>query len=167
MSASAMSPFYMVLAALATLAWGGNIPAIKLGLQEMSPFLFLSLRFLGLLILMLPWLRWRPGRMRDLLVVALLLGPLHFGVLFVGMDLIADASVVAVLSQLTVPFSTILGVTLLGERIGIWRTGGIVLAFLGVVVMMFEPRVFGDTPGVALVVFSAFAYALAAVRIRR
>lgn len=163
----AMPPSHITLVILATLAWGGNIPAIKLGLNEMSPFLFLSLRFLGLLILMLPWLRWRRGRMKDLVVVSLLLGPLHFGIMFVGMDLVADASVVAVLAQLNVPFAAILGVVVLGERIRIWRGAGIGLAFIGVMVMMFEPRVFQDRLGVALVIFSAFMYAMAAVRIRR
>ncbi|MEX1147873.1 MAG: DMT family transporter [Sphingomonadales bacterium] len=149
------------------LAWGSNVPVVKVGLQEMSPFFYVFLRFVILFCLMLPFMRWRTGRFGRLVGVGLFLGPVHFGVLFYGMDMVADASVAAVLTQLTAPFATILAVVMLGERIGIWRTGGLVLAFLGVAVMMFEPRVFDDVLGVGLLMFSAFAYAFGAILVRR
>ena len=44
--------------------------------------------------------------------------------------------------QLVVPLSTILSIVFLGERVGWWRATGICLAFAGVLVMAFDPRVF-------------------------
>lgn len=162
-----MSLLHIFLAIFATFAWGANVPAIKIGLEEMSPLLYVALRFVCLLLMMLPWIRWRPGKMLSLIGIGLFLGPLHFGVLFLGMEMVTDASTAAILTQLTVPFATILGVVILGERVGVWRTAGLTLAFLGVMVMMFEPRVFNDILGVLLLVCSALSYATGAVLIRR
>lgn len=161
-------PFHHILfAVLVTMVWGLNIPMVKLGLQELPPFLFTALRFLGLLALTLPWLRWRSGRMGPILKVALVLGPFHFGLVFLGIDQVRDGSVVAVIAQLSVPISTLLGVLVLGERIRFWRGLGVVLAFTGVMVMMFEPRVFDDWVGVLLLILAAFFYAISAVMLRR
>lgn len=162
-----MPPLHVLFAVVVTMAWGLNIVMVKLGLEDMPPFLFAALRFLGLLVLMLPWLRWRPGRMRPILTVAMVLGPFHFGLVFLGIDLVRDGSVAAVTAQLSVPFATLLGFLVLGERIRFWRGMGVALAFGGVMVMLFEPRVFNDWVGVLLLVASAFFYAVSAILLRR
>lgn len=161
-----MPPLHVLLAVLVTLAWGLNIPFVKIGLEELPPLFFTALRFCGLLILMLPWLRWRPGKMGPIIRVALILGPLHFGLVFLGMDMV-DGSVAAIVAQLSVPFSTLLGVIVLGERIRFWRGLGILLAFGGVMLMLFEPRVFRDMTGVLLLMMAAFFYAVSAILLRR
>jgi len=167
MKPDSMPPLHILFAVLTTMLWGLNFPVVKLGLTELPPFLFSALRFLGLFVLVMPWLRWRRGRMRPIITVALVLGPLHFGLVFLGMDLIQDGSVAAITAQLSVPFSTLLGFLVLGERIRLWRVVGIALAFAGVMVMMFEPKVFQDWLGVLLLAASAFFYAVSAILLRR
>ena len=65
-----------------------------------------------------------------------------------------DAATVAIASQMGVPISTLLSIWLLGETIRWRRTLGILLAFGGMVIISFDPRVFAYWEGLALVVTS-------------
>ena len=85
----------------------------------------------------------------------MLTGPAAFALLFAGVYLAEDAATVAIASQMGVPFSTLLSVWLLGETIRWRRTLGIVLAFAGIVIISFDPRVFAYWEGLALVVASS------------
>ena len=73
----------------------------------------------------------------------------------------------AVASQMGVPFSTLLSIWLLGETIRWRRTLGIVLAFGGIVIISFDPRVFAYWEGLALVVASSFVSSLGLIFLKR
>jgi len=102
-----------------------------------------------------------------LLAAALLTGPAAFALLFTGVLLTADASTVAIATQMGVPFSTLLSVWLLGEKIRWRRTLGIVLAFAGIVVIGFDPRVFAYWEGLLLVILSCFVGSLGLIFVKR
>jgi O-acetylserine/cysteine efflux transporter len=74
---------------------------------------------------------------------------------------------VAIASQMGVPFSTILSVWLLGETIRWRRRLGIVLAFAGIMIIGFDPRVFAYWEGLMLVVASCFVSALGLIFMKR
>jgi O-acetylserine/cysteine efflux transporter len=78
-----------------------------------------------------------------------------------------DAATVAIASQMGVPFSTLLSIWLLGETIRWRRTLGITLAFGGMVIISFEPRVFAYWEGMALVVASTFFGSLGLIFVKR
>lgn len=77
---------HLLMVVLANSAWGFNFVAGKIGVDVFQPLLFTALRFLFLLLIMLPWLKPAPGHMRPLLLVAFLLGAVHFGMIFVGLN---------------------------------------------------------------------------------
>jgi O-acetylserine/cysteine efflux transporter len=146
---------------------GLNLVAAKIGLAQFPPMLFTALRFGTLALLLLPLLRVHRGQMLTLLAAVLLSGPATFGASFAGMAVIADASTVAIATQMVVPISTLLSVWLLGERIR-WRSIlGITLAFGGMVVISIEPRVLARWEGVALVVLSSSFAALGMICVKR
>jgi len=65
--------------------WAGNFIAGSFGMQHFSPFLFMILRFALLLLILLPFLRRPPpGQWPRLIAVCLLIGGLHFTLLFGG-----------------------------------------------------------------------------------
>jgi O-acetylserine/cysteine efflux transporter len=66
-----------------------------------------------------------------------------------------------------VPFSTLLSVWLLGETIRWRRRLGIALAFAGIVIISFDPRVFHYWEGLALVVASCFVSSLGVIFVKR
>ncbi len=103
-----MSVPHLLMIVLANVAWGLNFIAGKIGVEVFQPLFFTALRFLFLFLIMLPWLQPAPGYMRPLLKVAFLLGVLHFGMVFIGLNAGGDIASVAITTQLYVPFSAIL-----------------------------------------------------------
>lgn len=161
-----MAPYDLLLALLANMAWAFNFIAGKAGVEHFPPLLFTTLRFGLLLILLLPFLRWVPGQMRSVLQIGFILGVLHFGLIFAGLAASGDVSSIAILTQLYVPFSTLLAVLFLGETIGWRRIVGMVVAFLGVMVIGFDPIVFNHLDALFLIVGAALAMAVATLIMR-
>jgi EamA-like transporter family. len=149
------------------LIWGLNLIAAKIGVQHFPPILFTGLRFLSVALLLVPMLRAHRGQMHTLVAAAALTGPVAFALLFVGLRKAQDASTVAIATQLGVPFSTLLSVWLLGEKIRWKRRLGIALAFGGIVIIGFDPRVIEYWEGLALVVLSAFFSSLGLIYVKR
>lgn len=158
---------HIVLALLVNAAWGCNFIAVKVGLGEMEPFLFSALRFSVMLLLLSPWLKWHTGQMRLVLLAALCGGPVHFGAIFLGLDLMGEATPAALLTQLSVPFSTLLAVIFLGERVGIWRVAGLALSFTGLAIMAFDPAMFRSVDGMLVMILSQLAYSGSAILMRQ
>jgi O-acetylserine/cysteine efflux transporter len=149
------------------LIWGLNLIASKIGVAQLPPVFFTALRFLAIGLLLIPFLRIHRGQMKNLLAAAIFTGPLTFALLFVGLFLVADASMVAIASQMGVPFSTLLSVWLLGETIYWRRRLGIALAFGGIALIGFDPRAFAYAEGLTLVVLSCFIGSLGLIFVKR
>src|ERR1700741_5217499 len=124
------------------LIWGLNLIASKIGVGQFPPIFFSAMRFGFIAICLVPLLRFHRGQMLNLALATLLTGPVQFALLFIGMAKVKDASMVAIASQMGVPFSTLLSVWLLGETIRWRRRLGILLAFGGISVIGFDPQVF-------------------------
>ena len=157
----------MALLILINFIWGLNLIASKVGVTAFPPIFFTALRFGSVALLLVPMLRVHRGQMRTLLGAAALTGPASFALLFSGMHLVGDASMVAVATQMGVPFSTLLSVWLLGETIRWRRRLGIALAFLGIVVIGLDPRAFTYWEGLLLVIGSCFLGSLGMIFIKR
>ena len=149
------------------LIWGLNLIASKIGVGEFPPLFFTALRFGSLALFLLPFLKVHRGQMTNLMAAAILTGPAAFSLLFTGMFLAEDAATVAIANQMGVPFSTLLSIWLLGETIKWRRTLGITLAFGGMVIISFDPRVFAYWQGLALVVASCFVSSLGLIFVKR
>lgn len=161
-----MQPAHFLLLVAICVVWGFNFVASKVGVSQFPPLFFVGLRFGVLLLCLLPFLRWAPGRMRDVFLIALFNGAFHFGLLFVGVAL-TEASVVAVVVQLNAPFATMLSIVWLGEVIRWRRWSGIALTFLGVAIISVEPHVIDAPAGVLFSATAALSGAVAAILMRR
>jgi O-acetylserine/cysteine efflux transporter len=157
----------LALLVFMNLIWGLNLIASKIGVGEFPPIFFTALRFGSLALFLLPMLRIHRGQMVNLFAAAMLTGPAAFALLFAGIYLAEDAATVAVASQMGVPFSTLMSVLFLGETIRWRRIVGILLAFVGIVIIGFDPRVFAYWEGLALVVGSCFVASLGLVFLKQ
>lgn len=164
---ASLGPRDLIVALFINLTWGLNIIAVKMAVSATAPFAAGGLRQLVVLLVCLPFLRWVPGRMRLLLVLALFNGVLFL--VFVNLSLmVADnVSALAIAGQLGVPFSLILGIIFLGERIALPRILGILLAFSGVVLLVFDPAIFGELPGLVLTTIGTFTWSVGALLQRK
>lgn len=158
---------HLLLLVLMNLVWGLNLIASKIGVGQFPPIFFTALRFGSLAIFLLPLLKIHRGQMVNLFWAAMLTGPAAFSLLFLGVKHAEDAATVAIASQMGVPISTLLSIWLLGETIRWRRTLGILLAFGGMVIISFDPRVFAYWEGLALVVTSCFFASLGLIFVKR
>ncbi|MFK8052079.1 MAG: DMT family transporter [Woeseiaceae bacterium] len=149
-----MTPAHWLLMIAVNLAFGLNLVAAKYALFELPPLAFASLRFAIVFLVLLPFIKIHRGQMLVLVLVGLLMGTLHFAFITTGLALAGDVSTVAILTQLGVPFATLMSVFFLGEVIRWRRWTGISLSFFGVMVIGFDPRVFDYWPAVTLVILS-------------
>lgn len=162
-----MSTIHLLMVVLVNSAWGVNFIAGKIGTEVFQPLLFTALRFLFLLLLMLPWLKPAPGYMKPLLRVAFLLGVCHFGMVFIGLNAGGNIASIAITTQLYVPFSAILASLFLREKISLASILSIALAFGGVMVIGFDPVVFNHLDAILWVVGAAFVMAVATILMKQ
>ena len=124
---------------LVTLVWGFNFAVVKIGLAQLPPILFVSLRFFLVAALLLPFLK-RPRHKRGLiLLLAITLGVIHFSMFFLGVSGL-EVSTAAIAIQLQVPFASILAAIVYRDRLGWRRLLGMAFAFAGVALVAGAPR---------------------------
>lgn len=148
--------------------WGLNLVVTRWVVADASvpPIFFAAVRFLGIALVLIPFLFPLPKNMRMLLTISLCVGAVHFALLFMGLAN-AEASAVAVTGQLGVPFSTLMSMAFLGETVG-WRRGlGIMLAFAGVTLIAFDPDSFSVSFGLVYVIASAFIGSVGGILMKR
>ena len=158
---------HLVLLLLVCLAWAFNFTAGAAGMQHFSPMLFMIVRFVLVLLIALPFLRKPPaGQWFRLASVCLLIGAFHFTIMFWALARSGDVSSVAIVQQTYIPMAVVLAVPLLGERVG-WRSLlATVIAFLGVMVIGFDPLVLGQLDVLVLALLSALFQALGSIYMR-
>jgi O-acetylserine/cysteine efflux transporter len=162
-----LSPHHLALLVFVNALWGLNFAAGKLGTEVFGPLMFSTLRFAVVLLLLFPFIRVVKGQMNLIVLIGLCLGAGHYSIMFYALYLGENVSSIAIAAQLTVPFSTILAILFLGERIRLIRIFAITLSFLGVVVIGFEPV--GPEHFLALLAatVAAAVMAVAAILMRR
>lgn len=157
----------LLIAAAMNIMWGLNLIAVKMGVDLVSPLTAAWLRQAMVLIICLPALRIIPGKMRELLLLGFLSGALFY--IFVNFSLAVsdNVSALAIAGQLGVPFSLIMAIIFLGERIHKVRMVGIALAFGGVVMLVFDPAAADEHAGIALTAASCVIWAFCSLIQRR
>jgi len=153
------------------LIWGLHFVVMKFTIVDMGvqPLFYAALRMSCLALLLIPFLKWHTGQMKAILIGGLGYGALNYAFMFSAMQL-TTASAAAVTIELYMPFSIILSVLILGERIGPWRISGAALAFLGVVLIGLgaPPEVAsqGFVLGIVLMACAAMSEAVGAISVK-
>jgi len=146
--------------------WGCNFVVVKFGLEDFPPLLLTGLRFC-LVALTLIWFVPRPdGRtMRQLAVLSVTLGSLHFSLMFLGLTRI-DASVASIAVQLQVPFAALLAAVVFKDYLGWRRALGMALAFVGVVIVAGAPTVVPELGFLLLIVGASLVWSVANIQVK-
>jgi len=149
-----------------TVVWGFNFAVVKTGLSVMPPIAFVALRFAVVGVMLLPWLRWPQRRFPDLVLLSVILGVVHFSLMFTGMRGL-DVATASIAIQLQVPFAAILAAIFFKETLHWRRLTGMAIAFAGVVLIAGEPRLAGNLVPLFLVIAAACTWASATIQIKR
>lgn len=163
---STWEPRHLAFLILVQCLWGFNWVALKEGLAEFPPLLMMAIRFLCTFVILVPFLRWPGGSVRAMVAGAVVTGPIHFALMFVGMAYAKDIAPLAVATNLSIPFATVLAAIFLKDKIGIWRGSALALSFGGVMLVGFDPRVLEYALALVLVVGGALAWSIGAIILR-
>jgi len=156
----------ILLALIVPITWGLGFTLAKIGMEQFSALLIMSIRF-GIAGLVLVWFTKPPwGHMREIFVVALIGSTIQYGLTYNGLKGI-DASTAAILVQLEGPILALMGTILLKEKLGLTRALGMGFAFLGVFIIAGEPRLDGHIDSVILLVAGSTVWAVAQIMISR
>ena len=161
-----MSINQILLALIVPMTWGFGYALTKIGMDQFTPLLLMSLRF-GIAGLILIWFTKPPWEhMRELFMIAFIGSTVQYGFTYYGLKGI-DVSTASILVQLEGPILALLSTLILKERLGWPRALGMGLAFAGVIVITGEPRLSDSLDSVALVITGAVFWAIAQIMISR
>jgi O-acetylserine/cysteine efflux transporter len=149
------------------LMWGLNLIAVKMGVELSEPMTAAWLRQLFVLIICIPFLKFVPGKMRELLALGVLSGGMFYIAVNWSLAVSDNVAALAIAGQLGAPFSLILAVIVLKERIAAYRIAGMALSFVGVVLLVFDPKAVGEELGIALTVVASLLWAICSLIQRR
>lgn len=145
---------------LVTVLWGANFVVIDVGLRDLDPFALTFLRFLFCAIPLCFFIK-RPGEM-SLLYISI------YGVIFgVGLWWLVNyamynglaAGVSSVFLQFSAFFTIILSAFIFGEKINRAHAVGMIVSFLGLVMMIISSDDGSTVYGIFLVILAALAWA--------
>ena len=160
------------------LFWGAQQVLIKATLAELPPFFQASLRFIGATVLLMLWCKWRNiplwGRDGSLKpgVIAGLLFAIEFSAIYMGLQFTSASRLTVFLY--TSPFwvAVLVPLWVPAEKIGKWQWLGLVLAFCGVTLALFDgfssatPMSAGHWKGDLLALAGGLGWGLTTVVIR-
>lgn len=171
-----MSARHFLLLVGVCLIWGLNFivakwslsgtPVIVEGFEGAPPLFFAFIRFALLYAVLGPFLRPIPKKMGLVIGAGLTMGAVQFALLFIGLRF-ATPSTVAIIVQLAVPFTTILSIIFLSEKVGWVRSIGMGLAFVGASLVVFKPAEFSFTLGLLAAVGGALAAGAGSIFVKR
>ncbi len=153
------------------LIWGLHFIVMKVTVDGATqPLFYAAVRMTIVAIILLPKLKWHGPTMKLLLPAGLAYGALNYAFMFPALKF-TTASAAAVSIELFVPFSIILSVIFLKDKVGIFRVLGIALAFIGVAIVASAGPAEAAGPyfllGVLMIVCAAMSEAIGAILVKK
>ena len=162
----AVRPLHLLIFVGIMVVWGINFAAAKIGMEQLPPIFMVALRFGLVALLLTPFVARPRGRWREVFLISVTLGVIHFALMFTGLAGI-DAATAAIAIQLQVPFAALLAAVIFKDRIGWRRALGMAIAFGGVALIAGEPRLEGRYASLALVLTAAMCWSVANIQIKK
>ena len=155
----------ILLAISVPLLWGIGFVVTKPGMEYFPPMLINGLRW-GLSGLILVW--WFPipkKYLKNIFFISIIACTIQYSLTFSGLNII-DASSAVLFVQCEVPFGVLIAYFFLKEKPKFKNLFGILIAFIGLIVLSGSPDLQGKYIGVILVLGGAFTWALGQVFIK-
>jgi O-acetylserine/cysteine efflux transporter len=156
--------FRHALLAIAVMAvWGINFVVIRVGLNELPPLLFATLRFAFALFPAVLFLRRPAVPWSNLAAYGLLIGGGLFGLLYIGMNGHITPGLASLVVQAQVFFTIALAAYLNAERVRPFHIVALIVAVGGLAVIAMHTDGSTTALGLALVLAGAFCWAVSNV----
>jgi O-acetylserine/cysteine efflux transporter len=106
-------------------------------------------------------LRTKIPNLRDMFIVSMTLIVLQFGLIFSGQYMGLTVATVVITAQLGVPFACLLAAIFSKDYLGPWRSFGLMVAFMGVVIIAGTPNASAHWGAFLMTVAGAFCWSVA------
>jgi O-acetylserine/cysteine efflux transporter len=157
----------MIVVAAMNILWGFNIIAVKIAVSAIAPLTAGFLRQALVLLVCVGSLRIIDGRMRALTALGILSGGAFYVATNLSLAITHNVGALAIAGQLGVPFSLLLAIIVFRERIHLPRIIGIALSVGGIGLLVFDPTMVNEIPGLALTALASFIWAICMLIQRR
>lgn len=156
-----MKPTDIPLAMIVVVIWGLNFIVINIGLQDLPPILFTSLRFLVAALPLAFFIKPPAVPLHLLAGYALFQFASQFTLLFYGMQFGFPPGLASLVMQLQAFFTIGFAVLLLGERPRLNQLLGALVAFSGMALVASQLQAKATVIGFVLVICASFSWAIA------
>jgi O-acetylserine/cysteine efflux transporter len=162
-----MTPRHFLLVLGLAAVWGVNFVVIAVGIAHFPPLLFSALRLLTAAVPAMFFLRSPGVPWRWVALVALTLGILQFGLLFIGMEAGMPPGLSSLVMQAQAPFTLLFAVLLLKERLTRQQVFGMAVALAGIALIAVDLGATSPLGAFLLVVGAAAVWGISNVATRR
>ncbi len=168
MNTRAALPWRHAALAIAIMAiWGSNFSIMKLGLAQLPPLLFASLRFLFIVIPAIFFIPRPRAPWRELAAYGVLIGVGQFGILFFALKGSISPGLASLVIQMQVFFTIGLAMKLEGERLAPLQWLALALAASGLIVIGRHTDAQTSVAGLIMTLAAAMSWASANIVARR
>jgi len=157
---------HIALAVFGMAIWGFNFVAISVGLKELPPFLFTSIRFVVTVLPFIFFVRKPAITWWQIFTVGMTLLTLQFAFLFKGMQMGVGGGVASTVIQCQAFFTLFIGAIILRERPAPRDISGLLVAVVGIVLIgltMSEASI----DGMLVIILASFFWASGNVLLKR
>lgn len=154
-----MRILHILLAILVAAIWGTNFVFVKLGLNETSPLLLCTLRFLFVSIPVVFFLPKPKIPLTLIIYYGMFTFAIQFSLLFLGMHMGMPAGLSSIILQVQVFFSLFLAAIFLNEKLSKLQIIGSVVSFSGLALIVSQLSHTGSLVGFVLEILGAASWA--------
>ena len=155
----------IALAISVPLLWGIGFVVTKPGMEQFPPMLINGLRWSLSGIILVWWFPIPKKYLKSIFLVSIVACTIQYSLTFSGLNLI-EASSAVLFIQCEVPFGVLIAYFFLKEKPKLKNLLGILIAFIGLIVLSGSPNLEGKYIGVILVLSGAFTWALGQVLVK-
>ena len=139
--------------------WGFGLVIAKPGMEQLPPLLINGLRWTLAGFILVWWFPIPKKFLKQILLVSFVACTLQYGLTFTGVSMI-DASSAVLLVQSEVLFGVLVAFFILKEKPAIKNLVGLLIAFIGLVILAGAPNLEGKYLGVLFVLSGALTWAI-------
>ena len=158
---------HLLILLFIAVAYGSAFPVTKLALNDsVPPILMSSLRMGIVLIILIPFWKFKiPEKkyLTPLIMFSISMGVMVYVFMTLSLYYSSIISPVIVGSQLAIPFGVLLSSFILGENINLRKWILIISAFIGIIIIFFDPELVNNFLGIFFAGLMALFFGLAQV----
>ena len=136
--------------------WSINYLAVRYGVNEFPVWVALTIRFTITAAVLVPFYTITKEQIIPIFWLMLVLAPGHFAFLFYALQLSESVGTISIVIQIAPAFSVLLAWMFLKDVPGIRRVLGLSIAFIGIVILFYNPNFFDNWAALATGLLAAF-----------